>query len=686
MSALRLLKLSLLTLFLISSPLQAKTVSYNFDIDYIEMNVTGSSIKAMGIGGQIPGPTIEAHLGDTLRVTFNNKMDVETSIHWHGILLPNDQDGVPYLTTPPIKPRTSFTYEYPVVHSGTYWYHSHTNLQEQQGVYGSIIFHPTRKSHHKPAREHVVVFSDWNDEKPEQTLANLKKDGDYYALKKKSVQSWDKVIQYGKTALKNRLRGSWIRMGTMDLSDVGYDAFLANGEEVHELNADAGDTVKLRLINASASTYFDIEFSAGPMTIIAADGVDIKPIKVKRLRMAIAETYDVIVHIPESRSYELRATSIDGTGKSSTFIGAGPQVLAEDTPKPNLFLAQHDHSGHKMNGSMENMGHNPSHKHGHHDGPAMPIIEHLTDYEPLKALEETTLPSDAPTREVILNLTGNMERYIWSFNNKTLSEADKVLIRKGENVRFVLKNETMMNHPIHLHGHFFRVVTKQGDYSPLKHTVNVPAMGTVIIEFSATEDKDWLFHCHNLYHMGSGMTRIIAYEESSTANQDTLKKIAHDSKVYFSNDISILSNMAAGMLRAANTRNAAEVEFDYDYKKRYDIELIYSRNITRFLDIYAGFNFEREDEHESSENTSIFGIHYTLPLLIESNFRINSNGKIRLELSSDLQLTERLKLEWSANTDKDYQVGLSYELNKAVLISTVYDSDFHWGAGARIKF
>jgi len=312
------------------------------------------------------------------------------------------------------------------------------------------------------------------------------------------------------------------------------------------------------------------------------------------------------------------------------------------------------------------------------------IIDYMTDYKLLRAIKDTNLSHKAPTREVLLNLNGNMERYVWSFNKNTLLESDKILIKKGEVVRFVLKNETMMHHPIHLHGHFFRVLNGQGDRSPLKHTVNVAPMEKVIIEFEANEEKDWFFHCHNLYHMKAGMARVVSYEGTTTATRETFAKLGHDAW-FFSSDISALSNMSMGMLKASNARNSLEVEYDYNYKKEYDVEAIYARSITRFFDMYAGVNLERGGEDQKTETTGIFGVRYVLPMLIESNLRINTKGKLRFGLNSDLQLTKRGKLEWSWNTDKEYHLGLSYELNKIFLLTAIYDSDFKWGAGIRVK-
>jgi FtsP/CotA-like multicopper oxidase with cupredoxin domain len=380
------------------------------------------------------------------------------------------------------------------------------------------------------------------------------------------------------------------------------------------LKANAGETIRIRLINAAASSYFNVEFAGEVMTIVASDGVDVEPIKVKRLRIALAETYDVVIKVPDSKAYELRATSEDGTGKASVFIGTGEKILAPDIPKPNLFLV--DHSMHNM--SEYDMKMNPGEvmDHSMHDMPNSKmnkpaIIDYMTDYKSLRAARDTSLASTSPTREVTLDLTGNMERYVWNFNEKTLGESDKILIKKGEVVRFILNNKTMMHHPIHLHGYFFRVLNGQDVRSPLKHTVNVAPMEKVTIEFEANEEKDWFFHCHNLYHMKAGMARVISYQNTTRSTPSILAKLAYDDW-YFTGDIGAVSNMTYGMLRASNTRNAIEVEYDSNYKKEYDTEVIYVRSITRFLDVYTGGNFEREGKEEKTKNTAIVGIRYML--------------------------------------------------------------------------
>ena len=667
--------LHVLWLIVLSMPFRvaAGTVAYEFDIDYRDINITGEPVRALVIDGGIPGPTIEADLNDTLRITFNNRMDVDTSIHWHGVLLPNDQDGVPYLTTPPIAAGSSLTFEYPVTHTGTYWYHAHTGLQEQRGLYGAMVFRDPDETH-RYDKDLVVVLSDWTDEHPRTVLRNLKREDDYYSLKKDTVQSWQGVLKNGKQAIKNRIDGALIRMGPMDLSDVGYDAFLINGQQsLHNAGIKQGDRVRLRIINASASSYFHVEFSGGDMLLIEADGVPVVERTVERLRLATAETYDVIVDIRADKRYELRATSEDVSGHASYYLGTGDAVPVLPALKPNLYLVGHgSHS--RRRGRMVHAD-----RHG--------SMHHTSEYAGLKAKNPTVFDAGRDTREIDLRLTGSMERYTWSFDNKTLTEVDKIRINKGEVVRFKLINETMMHHPIHLHGHFFRVLNGQADYAPLKHTVNVPPLDTVTIEFAADEEKDWFFHCHNLYHMKSGMARVVSYLPAGQDDYFNSRFYRFHRKYgdpwYLFADTAFQSQMMAGRLWAYNVHNGFEVEYDFDYDDEYDVDVTYRRQLTRFLALYAGAGLERE---ERAENRGIAGVTYVLPLLIDADLRIDSSGHFRMELESELQLTDRARFHWNWNSDAEYRVQLSYEINKKTAITGGYDSDFDLGAGFEYRF
>ena len=311
-----------------------------------------------------------------------------------------------------------------------------------------------------------------------------------------------------------------------------------------------------------------------------------------------------------------------------------------------------------------------------------PVIDHMTDYKQLKSPVDTSLPQ-TNLRTVNLSLTGNMERYVWSFNNTVLSKADSIKIKRGETVRFVLKNETMMHHPIHLHGHFFRVLNGQGKFSPLKHTVNVPPMETVIIEFAADTEKDWFFHCHNLYHMMFGMARVVSYE-GSTKYTDAVRKAISKDAWYAANSHTLQNNIAYGEARISNSDTALDVEYDWDYGGEYDAQGVVERQLSRFLAVYAGVRSEKEGG--AVETNGVIGVSYVLPLLIDADIQLASDGHVELELGSHIQLTSRLDLEWEASTDEEYRAGFSYAVNKQFALAAGWDSEQGWGGGIKLEF
>jgi len=332
---------AILIFFILFAHIQARaaTVEYELTITQQEINITGKPVQGMTINGQIPGPILYFKEGDTARIHVHNKMDVETSIHWHGLLVPNNMDGVPYLTYPPIKPGTTFTYEFPIRQAGTYWYHSHTMLQEQVGLYGSIVIEP-REKRMVTDRDHVIILSDWSDEDPHAILRTLKQGSEWYSVEKGSAQSVVGAARQGMSGdyFKRELQ----RMPAMDIADVAYDRFLANGKPESTRPAEPNETVRLRIIDGSSTTYFHLEFAGGPMTIVAADGQDVEPIKKKRFLVDVAETYDVLVQIPATGAYEFRATAHDGSGYASVWVGSGERHPAPDVPKPNLYQTMGD--------------------------------------------------------------------------------------------------------------------------------------------------------------------------------------------------------------------------------------------------------------------------------------------------------------------------------------------------------
>ena len=669
--------ISFIFFFLFGIPVSsvfAGIVEYDLDINFKTINISGKSSKAMAINNSIPGPTLRFREGDTARIRIKNSMNVETSIHWHGLLLPYRQDGVPYLTNPPIEPGKTNVFEFPIKQSGTYWFHSHTGLQEQRGVYGSIVITPKEGERVTSDQDKVIVLSDWTNENPDEVLRTLKSGNDFYSIKKGTMQNLFGAAK--RNALSDMAKRSSMRMPPMDISDVAYDAFLVNGKKEMEIPAKSGEKVRLRFINSATASYFYLQFAGGPVEIVSADGKDVQPVKVDRLLMAIAETYDLIVTVPKNGSYEFRATAQDGSGHSSIFIGNGKRIFAPNVPKPNLYkmkMSMKKSMDKKMGmGTMPPMNQRP-----------------LSPYKKLRSIGKSILPKQNPKREIVLTLTGDMERYIWSMDGETLSADNMIRIRHGENVRIVLINKTMMHHPMHLHGHFFRVINGQGDYSPLKHTVDVPPLATQIIEFEASEYNDWFFHCHILYHAKSGMARVVSYED--TELDLDLKKIRHNlyKDTWYGNTIGTAqSHMTDGLAVLSNSKNILSTTWQVGWqrvdKTDFDVELAYDRYFNRFLNLYAGINLVNEYER------GIFGIRYLLPFNIESTFRIDSAGELRIELGQSLQLTDRIMVfgnaEYDTESREEWLLGGKYILSKNVSMIGQYHSDFGAGAGVEFRY
>ncbi|WP_255493296.1 multicopper oxidase domain-containing protein [Dysgonomonas sp. HDW5B] len=452
---------------------------YNLYINDTIVNYTGKNKKAIAVNGQIPMPTLYFTEGDTAIVNVYNNMHHETSIHWHGLLLPNEQDGVPYLTTAPIEPMSTHQFKFVIRQSGTYWYHSHTMLQEQIGMYGAIVIH---KPDEPVVNEEVILLSEWSDENPHEIEHSLHYANDWYAIKKNAVQSYGEALKSGN--FKTKLANEWKRMNAMDVSDVYYERFLINGASEQKAGTyKAGDKVRLRIINGSASTYFWLTYSGGKISVVASDGMDVEPVEVDRFIVGTSETYDVVVTIPaDGRAYELLATSEDRTGSASLWLGDGMKQAAKPLPRLKYFEGMKMMNDMMtMGGNMKDMGMNmslqqmdmntvmypeitggemsdmssmqDSTSHAHHSGEQGDIV--TLNYAMLKSPVKTTLP-DVFFRTLNFELTGNMNRYVWTINNKTVSESDKILIKKGENIRIVIYNNSMMRHPMHLHGHFFR--------------------------------------------------------------------------------------------------------------------------------------------------------------------------------------------------------------------------------------
>lgn len=709
--------LSLLVMF-VGQSVHADVVEYELTIAETKLSPAGQMRKALTINGGIPGPTLRFREGDVAKIKVHNTLKSdETSIHWHGLLVPNAQDGVPYLTTPPIKAGTTFEYEFPLKHPGTYWYHSHTGLQEQRGVYGSIVITPKEGEQVKADHDYVVVLSDWTNESPHNVMRSLMRGSEYYSIKKGNAQSILGAIQAD--ALGDYLDRERSRMPPMDISDVYYDAFLLNGKRVSEFPAKPGETVRLRIINAGASTYFYTHFAGGPLTVVAADGPEVEPVKIRKLLMGMAETYDVVVTVPESGAWEFRATAQDNSGHASLFIGTGDKHEASKIPSPNLYKMDHMLDGAmsnmemqgqmKMNRDMKMQGKadgetanhsddsadRKSEQHGgqsqasHEQQPDKQTERPTTPYRLLRSRKPTVLPADAPVRVIELRLTGDMKRYIWSFNGKTLAEDSTIAVNKGEVLRLKLINDTMMHHPIHLHGHFFRLLNGQGDHAPLKHTVDVPPMGRQTIEFLANEEGDWFFHCHLLYHMDAGMARVFSYRKATNPDYKPSldPKLTHPYFVMV--DGTILNNMTMGNATLMTGRENFGVMWDYGFHehKEYEIDLYWSHYFDANLSSSLGYRFTN---NEDAENRAFAQVNYRLPYMIDSFLSLDTEGDFRIGFGKEFSITDRLAyfgdVEYDTNTEWEYYTGFSYLLTKEFSLTVGYHSEHGLGAGLMFRF
>lgn len=663
---------------------QVKTVRYELHIANQKVNVAGKDVDfALQVNGGIPAPTLEFTEGDDAEITVvNDVSDQEVSLHWHGILLPPEEDGVPYVNTPPIFPGQSRTFRFPIRQHGTYWYHSHTMLQEQKGVYGAIVIHP-KKETVKVDKEAVVVLSDWSNDDADQIIRNLKKDGDYYTYKKNSVRSIVGAAQAG--GLGTYFGNEWNRMGGMDPSDVGYDAFLINGKRDSQLlDAHAGEKIRLRIINAGSSSYFYVSLGQIPMKVISADGVDIVPVDAKELLMGMAETYDVLLTVPENKNYELRATSQDITGFASAWIGAGEKVPAKERPKLDLYapMNHEGHSGHSGHSEMtmdhSQMRHTNASRGAHamhaaHDAPA---VETLTVDE-LRAPAPTTFPKEAKRHDVKLVLGGDMSRYVWHINGKAIHEDRLIPIEEGDVVRFTFENTTMMHHPMHLHGHFFRVLNKNGEYSPMKHTVDVPPMGSRTIEFYAVERGQWMLHCHNLFHMETGMARVVKYMSfvppPEMAHLDHLDHHLHD-HWYQKGSVALASNIVEGRYRLSQTWNEFEIKGNArkDEEWKGEGDLFYRRWVDNYLSFVGGASVVHEDARAE------LGVGYILPMLVRTDLLLDHKGKIRIDLEKRFQWTTGVFSEVEYTWRQDSALG------NEVAVSLMYGPNWSWAAGLKL--
>ncbi|WP_414632157.1 multicopper oxidase domain-containing protein [Chryseobacterium arthrosphaerae] len=742
-----------------------KTVRYDLYVKDTIVNFTGKNRRAIAINGKLQAPTLYFTEGDTAEIYLHNMLKENTGLHWHGVILPNEHDGVPYLTTKPVKPGETHLYKFKISQNGTYWYHSHEALQEQIGMNGILVF---KKREGEPKTgynaEIPVLLGDWSDEDPMQIARRLHMaNTDWYAVKKNAVQSYWEAIKSGNFGTK--ALNEWKRMEAMDVSDVFYDKFLINGAPSSDYsNLKAGDKVRLRVANGGSSTYFWLNYGGGKIKVVGNDGNDVVPVEVDRLIVGVSETYDIEVTIPENKSFEFRATSEDRIGHASLWLGSGDKVEAPNLPRLMLFEGMKMMNGMmEMSGNMKPMNmtmgnqmmdmnevmypelpesqrkqtmkhmnemmgiktkeEKKTEDHSQHAGMDMKeekTIKRLS-YNILKSPEKTILPTDS-VRNMNFTLEGNMNHYLWTLDNKTVTETDKILIKKGEILRIKLYNNSMMRHPMHLHGHDFRLINSKGEYSPLKNVVDIMPMETVTIEFAANQDGDWFFHCHILYHMMAGMGRIFSYENSKPNPQLPNRKLAWKN---FLKDNKMVSSMA--MLDVASNKIHAETMTMFgprwanlnEFHSNWNFDHFEgSAKVGRFLGKfqwalpYAGVRVQKNHEimerqmaedmgkdfhgkktwfgqQKASKNKLAFmvGMQYVLPMLITADASIDQNGKVLLELSrEDIPLSRRLRGNFTVNSDGEFSTGIRYIVQKWLSLSGNYDNEMGWGAGVTLTY
>lgn len=733
----------LFTLIITTTVFGQKVVRYDLHVRDSIVNFSGKEKRAIAVNGQIPMPTLTFTEGDIAEIHVFNHLDEGTSLHWHGLYLPNKEDGVPYLTQKPIEPGTEHVYRFPIIQSGTHWYHSHFGLQEQIGMYGSLILKkktddPTFRKGIDDVPQVPIILSEWTDYKPENVHRMLHNASDWFAIKKGTTQSYVEALKAGH--FKTKLTNEWKRMLAMDVSDVYYDKFLINGQNESQLSQfKAGDKVRLRISNGGASSYFWLKYAGGKMTVVANDGNDVEPVEVNRLIIGVSETYDVIVAIPaENTSYEFLATPEDRTKSTSIYIGEGIKQLTTPMLKLKYFEGMKMMNNMmNMDGTMDDMGMDMSLQkmdmntvmYPEISGSAMKMDEDkdmdhskhsmsstksdivTLNYSMLKSPTKTTLPKDAPIRELRFELTGNMNRYVWSMDNVVLSETDKILIKKGENVRITLYNNSMMRHPMHLHGHDFRVLNGQGEFAPLKNVLDIMPMETDVIEFEANADGDWFFHCHILYHMMAGMNRVFSYKDSKPNpylpnKAEAYKKLQAESNQFHlmaENDFATNGNDGKAMLQNTRWSFGTEWRLGYHDDHGYESETHVGRYIGRnqWFMPFIGFDarYRKLDHGEIEENLfgqkstkdkriqASLGFAYTLPMLVIFQAEAYHDGNVRLQLMrEDIPLSKRLRMAFMVNTDKEYMAGLKYIIGKNMGITTHYDSDMGLGFGINVNY
>lgn len=740
----------------------AQNRTINLTIAYKTVHFAGKPARAIAVNNQIPGPTLHFKEGDHVTINVYNHIDRGTSIHWHGLIVPWKMDGVDGVTQKAIPPGGVFHYKFTLHQYGTYWYHAHSEFQEQEGVYGGIIIDPPKQMLHY-SKDFVIVLSDWNNTNPNQVYANLKKEGDFYAIDfpmQPSLTQFFHDYNAAKTPqAKTKILSAYKMMQTMrmsiyDISDVAYDAYLLNGHTKTSpwtRSVKVGDVVRLRFIGAGASTIYHVKIPGTTMMMVQADGNNVKPYPVKSFSIAPGETFDVLVKITKNHPYVIYTESIDSLGTAIGVLKTQPNQIVnyksiKPFPKPKPVMMM-NHNMHKISGSQQS--HASMKKTMHRDAPshqmmvinthdnhsqhsvhnkmkgmmshtmkmkskAQPIqsLSSKTKYDQLQSLIKTNNPKTS-VHVIHMTLDGYMDRYIWFLNGVPFYKAKPIMIKHGEWYRIILTNNTMMHHPMHLHGHWFILRNGHGAYDPKLHTIDVPPGATVIADFDANETGQWFFHCHNLIHMKAGMANIFRYKD--TPKKAFIGLSGHKTiGWYYANELELSGDFIHHTYEGSlDTLIGSDYNKLQLYSKDAEVEngkvthanmdVFYWRLISQFWAVKGGLNYVYRPAATPYIQPGI-GIEGLMPYFIQTDVRTylhDGSAKLDIQLARNTQITHRVFLRLSADSilatktiaKDEIGSGLNslqwtiqpyYQLNPNVALYFQYQNTNYYGALRKI--
>lgn len=822
--------------FCFTAPLFAAHSEIHLTVGYKTVSFAGKIRRAIAVNNQIPAPTLRFKEGEEVTIVVHNRMDVGTTIHWHGILLPWQMDGVEGVTQKAIPPGGSFSYKFTLEQSGTYWYHAHAGLQEQQGLYGALLIEPKNPSKYQYTKDYVVVLSDWTNTNPNHVLSNLKKDGDYYGPKFPLQPSLSKFIHDYHKATKNERSKilddykmmQQMRMSIYDLNDVAYDTFLLNGftpQNPWTGQVKVGDVVRLRFIGAGANTIFRVKIPQTTLQMVHAQGNDVKPYNINDFTIAPGETYDILVKIKKDKPYIIYAESRDTVGAAvgalithSKQVVPYHQVKAFPEPLPvtremmdfmmgemstntskSMEMKHHSmpmDNSHEMNmndGSMM-MRHNSKKllhtsmtnepkMHSIHKGMTNSMssmhemggtnsMEHMsmpieptrigdtiapsnsiyrtslgTKYQPITAAIPTNDPNKPIAGVINMELFGYMDRFIWFINGIPEDQAHPIPLEPGKRYRVVFTNTSMMYHPMHIHGHWFILRKGAGTYDPLLHTISIPPGATITADLDTDASGQWLFHCHLLYHMMSGMSRTFQYTtligivENKTKPQDIIKQTAYYNRPIVRVDevkpidatlvehpmahhttglwMATFLDIGADPFNNAQRLNYKGL-YGFDYNKlellvkdaelykgtleNADLDIFYWHLISQFWAIKGGVNYFNQPSQTPYWQAGL-GVEGLMPWYIDTDVRTYFHGgsiKLDVELSRDTQITNNffirtgvrsilatktiLKAELGSGLNQmRYMLRPYYRLMPGLNAFVEYENEQDYGAFKRIQ-